>query len=52
MVVGSVADVSEAHIESIFRVEMSRMGECPCVYRFLIQHTGDGGFSRPVLGRV
>jgi hypothetical protein len=32
--VGSVANVSEVHSSSIFRVEMSRPIECSCVYRY------------------
>jgi hypothetical protein len=32
--VGSVADVSEIHASSIFRVEMSRAVECSCAYRY------------------
>jgi hypothetical protein len=30
--VGSVTDVSEIHSAPMFRVEVSRAGECPCTY--------------------
>jgi hypothetical protein len=32
--VGSVADMWEIRATPIFRVEMSRVGECSCIYRF------------------
>jgi hypothetical protein len=32
---GRVADISEVHNASIFRLYMSRMSECSCMYRFL-----------------
>jgi hypothetical protein len=33
--VGSVADIAEVHITSIFRVEIYMLGEFLCTFRFL-----------------
>jgi hypothetical protein len=35
---GSINSVLEVHDASIFRVEMSRVSECPCIY-VLFQET-------------
>jgi hypothetical protein len=38
--VGSVVDVSEVHAITIFRVEVSRMSEFSCIYRFFFAPCG------------
>jgi hypothetical protein len=43
--VGDIADISEAHAVSIFRVDMSWLGECLFIYTLLIHqsHGREGG---------
>jgi hypothetical protein len=45
----SVTDVSEAHVASVFSFNTSRMGECSCIYRILVQdgHESRAGASAP-----
>jgi hypothetical protein len=37
--VGSVADVLEVHGATVFRVKVSRVGECSCIYRLWWKQT-------------
>jgi hypothetical protein len=39
--VGSVADVSEAHPACIYRVEVCKVVEVLCIYRFVFKKQGD-----------
>jgi hypothetical protein len=46
--VGSVANVSKVHANSIFRVEVSTVSECSCICRFRsTDHGGEGTSADP-----
>jgi hypothetical protein len=43
MDVGSAVNISEVHAASIFRIEVCRVGEILCSYRFIFRKEPCGG---------